>query len=57
MTEPPSPKDAPGEVITDKGIDDYELVIEEAMAAESQPSSGKDGAAERQPSSWTGRIQ
>lgn len=57
MTEPPSPKDAPGEVITDKGIDDYELVIEEAMAAQSQPSSGKDGAAERQPSSWTGRIQ
>ena len=51
MTEPPSPKDAPGEVITDKGIDDYELVIEEATAAESQPSSGKDGAAERQPSS------
>lgn len=47
MTEPPSPKDAPGEVITDKGIDDYEL----AMAAASQPSSGKDGAAERQPSS------
>lgn len=45
MTEPPSPRDAPQIVITDKGIDDYELVIEEAMAAESQPSSG------RQPSS------